>query len=59
MTLSRGGQKADLPPAIVTLEPVSELLRHPDTHKLKRFCHLANEIRPVCEISGSVSLTVD
>jgi phenylacetate-CoA ligase len=34
-------EEAGLPGAIVTVEPVTELPRHPDTHKLKRFVPLS------------------
>jgi phenylacetate-coenzyme A ligase PaaK-like adenylate-forming protein len=34
-------EEAGLPEAIVTVEPVTELPRHPDTHKLKRFVPLS------------------
>ena len=33
-------EEAGLPGAIVTVEPVAELPRHPETHKLKRFVPL-------------------
>jgi hypothetical protein len=34
-------EEAGLPGVIVTVEPVTELPRHPDTHKLKRFVPLS------------------